>query len=115
MYKDYLLNSVVRMSQDFPFAAINRESIYADLKTTNAKKDIDALTKKILEIEDYAVKKLQAAKNESSKNKVNLSKTSAKTKSKLKRKVKSNAKAIAKARKKIKKKNRTRTRAKATA
>ena len=50
-YKDFLLRSVIRRSQEFENAVANKISIFDGLTGTTAKEDIDTLTKELLRIE----------------------------------------------------------------
>lgn len=47
-YKDHLLKSIVRSSQEFPNAIAKGQSIFDNLKSTTAKTDIDSLIREIL-------------------------------------------------------------------
>jgi chromosome partitioning protein len=50
LYKDFLLQTYVHNSQDFPNAIAKGQSIYDNVKPTFAKDDIDNLTREILQI-----------------------------------------------------------------
>jgi chromosome partitioning protein len=50
LYKDFLLQTYVHTSQDFPNSIAKGQSIYDNVKPTLAKDDIDNLTKEILQI-----------------------------------------------------------------
>jgi chromosome partitioning protein len=52
LYKDFLLQTYIRTSQEFPNAIAKGQTIYDNLKFNLAKDDIDNLTKEILQIGD---------------------------------------------------------------
>lgn len=53
IYKDDLLNAYVHASTEFPNAIARCESIFDTTKSTQAKRDIDSLTRELLNLDNY--------------------------------------------------------------
>lgn len=49
-FHNKLLNSTIRLSQDFPEAALKMDSIFDQVKATHLKQDVDQFTRRLLEI-----------------------------------------------------------------
>lgn len=54
-YKDNLLHAFIHSSAEFPNAVARGESIFDTLKTNQAKRDVDRLTRELLGIDNYAL------------------------------------------------------------
>lgn len=95
MYKDHLLNTMIRVSQEFTISAINRESIYADFKPSIAKNDIDSLTKCVLGLDVIASnnknKKIIQTQTQAVKKATRKLKNRPKSRIKLRRRIKATA------------------------
>jgi len=52
LFSSMLLASVIRTSQEFPNATFNGDSIYASLKTSAAKEDIDIFVQEVLKLKE---------------------------------------------------------------